>query len=480
MNNKVYFNYGSRISSKEISEAIGLIPGPGPICGFGSATINGSSLDIYPYGYGDEGSANTDSYDPLRYQIRDTIFSHRLSCREDADPTDYNVNFCFINKDGILYRSGDQVLHLEIEGVNSRETKEVLLFAEHNYVEEAVQNQPIIRAFWNSSSFNFYDLYKKSLDNYYPIARDLRKAAIAKDNDPAYNGKITYKGLIDKVESICETYRKNQKNMVFLGVYGEGFNSLDNNKKENFALIPYMGKFPSTINYNQRIHSYLTESIQRLENFVGYSEVDSQLNDSGKPFKSLAEYVEYLVNKKIKDIKTLIDGAILAPGSIILFEGENIPVGWEEYSKAKGRIVVGYTEGGIRIDTPSGNTQELTTVGSIYNPDDTYGTWSIKINGKNLPKHYHGIGLVAGRQDDAMDVFSLMPCNYIDRNQNINGEALDVGYNPVRGIQKGTVITSANLTEKSDYNSESTNDYLVVSKLPPAITLRYIRKKASV
>lgn len=268
--------------------------------------------------------------------------------------------------------------------------------------------------------------------------------------------------------------------MVFLGVYGEGFNSLDNNKKENFALIPYLGKFPSTVNYNQRIHSYLTESIKRLENFVGYSEVDSQLNDLGKPFKSLAEYVEYLVNQKIKGIKALIDGAILAPGSIILFEGENIPVGWEEYSKAKGRIVVGYTEGGIRIDTPLGNTQELTTVGSIYNPDETYGTWSIKINGTSLPKHYHGVGLVAGRQDDAKDAYSLMPCNYIDRNQDINGNALDVDYNPVGGIQKGTVITSANLTEKSNYNSETPNDYLVLSKLPPAITLRYIRKKASV
>lgn len=480
MNNKVYFNYGSRISSKEISEAIGLIPGPGPICGFGSATINGSSLDIYPYGYGDEGSANTDSYDPLRYQIRDTIFSHRLSCREDADPTDYNVNFCFINKDGILYRSGDQVLHLEIEGVNSRETKEVLLFAEHNYVEEAVQNQPILRAFWNSSSFNFYDLYKKSLDNYYPIARDLRKANIAKDNDPAYNGKITYKGLIDKVESICEIYRKNQKNMVFLGVYGEGFNSLDNNKKENFALIPYMGKFPSTVNYNQRIHSYLTESIQRLENFVGYSEVDSQLNDLGKPFKSLAEYVEYLVNQKIKGIKTLIDGSVLAPGSIILFEGENIPAGWEEYSKAKGRIVVGYTEGGIRIDTPSGNTQELTTVGSIYNPDETYGTWSIKISGKDIPKHYHSVGLGKGRQEHGDERFNIMPANYPDRWKGVNGEAPDPMVNHINGIQDGSVITSANLTEPTIFTSETPNDYLVLSKLPPAITLRYIRKKASV
>lgn len=481
MNNKVYFNYGSRISSKEISEAIGLTPGPGPVCGFGSVAINGNSLDVYPYGYGDEGSANINTFDPLRYQIRDRILSHRLSCKEDADPTDYNVNFCFINKDGILYRSGAQVLHIDIEGVNSGETKEVLLFAEHNYVEEAVQNQPIIRAFWNDSNFRFYDLYKRSTDTYYPISISSRKATISKDNDPAYNGNITYKTLIDNVESACETYRRNQKNMVFLGVYGEGFDLLNNNNLENFSIVPYNGIFPLEVRYNQNIHSYLTESIGRLENFVGYKYIDTKQDKDGNPFNNLAKYVENLIEDRIKSIKDLIDSSILAPGSIILFDGENIPIGWEDYSKASGRIVIGYKEGGIPLYNPSTGikSNELTTVGSVYNPLEEYGTYSIKIKGSDLPKHFHGIGLKLGRQDNDQDAYSVMACNYSDRSKGWNGDAPDHDYNPVGGVQDGTVISSANLTVPIDYTSESSKDELILSKLPPSITLRYIRKKAS-
>ena len=87
---------------------------------------------------------------------------------------------------------------------------------------------------------------------------------------------------------------------------------------------------------------------------------------------------------------------------------------------------------------------------------------------------------MSGWHDDATDTYNLIPCNYMDRNQNLNGNAPGLEYNPVGGIQKGTVVSSANLTEKTDYNSETPNNSLIISKLPPAITLRYIRKKASV
>lgn len=478
MSSKVYFNFGTRISSKEISEAIGLVPGPGPICGFGSASINGNNLDIYPFGYGDEGSANINTYDPLRYQIRDNIYSHRLSCKSDSDPSDYNVNFCFINKDGILYRDGSQVLHTPIEGVNNRETKEVLLFAEHNYVEEAVQNYPILRAFWNDSSERFYDLYKKSQDIYYPTARENRKASIDSSRDPYSDGVITYKSLIEKVESVCEVYRVNQKNMVFLGVYGEGFDLMDNKKREDFALIPYLGKYPATINYNQRIHSYLTESLKRLENFIGYSRLDGYVKKDGTSFKSIIEYVETLMQDKIEVLRKEMEKFSLVPGSIILYDGENIPEGWEEYSKANGRVVIGYTEGGISIDRGDNSSiRALTTIGSIFDPVPGNGVYTIKIGSSDLPKHSHGLGVKYGWQDNSSDVRKLMICNYPDRNKDINGDSVGQTYNPIGGIQQGTLVTSPNLINPEDFTSVSSKDTIILDKLPPCITLRYIRKK---
>ena len=483
MSSKVYFNYGSKISSKEVSEAIGLIPGPGPICGFGSANINGNNLDIYPFGYGDTGSANITSFDPLRYQIRDNIYSHKLSCKTDSDPTDYNVNFCFVNKDGILYRSGSQVLHTPIEGVNNKETREVLLFAEHNYVEEAVQNQPILRAFWNDSSERFYDLYKKSQDIYYPTARDKRKASIDSSKDPYSSGEVTYKSLIETVESVCEVYRTNQKNMVFLGVYGEGFDLMNNNKREDFAIIPYLGKYPATINYNQRIHSYITESILRLENFIGYIKIDSSTKKDGSAFTSIVEYLEYLMDEKIKILREDINKLGLVQGSIILFDGEVIPEGWEEYTKASGRVVIGYTEGGINLDTSDdSNRRELTTVGSIFNPIPGNGIYTIKIEGKDLPYHCHGIGLHKGKQDNSSDRTKLVVCNYQDRDRSISGNwSHDDGkdYHLVNGIQEGTVVTSPNLTNPVDFTTVTTKNTMIIDKLPPCITLRYIRKKAT-
>ena len=67
-----YFDYGSHIESKRISEAIAMPAGVGPVCGFGSADISGSQLTVYPYGRGDAGSANANESpaDPLRFIMR--------------------------------------------------------------------------------------------------------------------------------------------------------------------------------------------------------------------------------------------------------------------------------------------------------------------------------------------------------------------------------------------------------------------------
>ena len=54
----------------------------------------------------------------------------------------------------------------------------------------------------------------------------------------------------------------------------------------------------------------------------------------------------------------------------------------------------------------------------------------------------------------------------------------DSKYNPVSGIIKGAVLSGANIIS-SNPNDEATKEKLVFSKLPSAITLRYIKKTAS-
>ena len=44
MAQEVYFNYGDKIRSRRIAEAIGLPSGIGPICGFGSGKVQNNRL----------------------------------------------------------------------------------------------------------------------------------------------------------------------------------------------------------------------------------------------------------------------------------------------------------------------------------------------------------------------------------------------------------------------------------------------------
>lgn len=485
MTGDVYFNYGSRIESKRLAEAIAMPYGVGPICGFGSADINGNYLKVYPWAVGDENGAGSDNFtDPARFLIRDLIRSHHIPRSEDADISAYRITFGCIAKDGILFRSGESAIdNIPIEGTKGIHNQ-VLLFAEHKYVTEPVQNLVSFRAFWNESNFDFFDLYKKSLDVYYPSNNSVSRASINDNSDPALKESMSYDYLINKVEAAVPTYQSNQKVMVLIGVYGEGINNkLDGGQLEKFAIVPYNGRFPAPISYNWAIHSYFKEVMNRMETFLAYDRVNDAVNpDTGEPitFNTLIDYLEWIIDQKTKNLQKQIETMSLPIGSIILYDGEEIPPGWEEYSRSAGRIVIGYTAGGINLNTTEdGSENILSNLGDTYDPPRAEDRYQINIKGVSLPKHVHGIGTKAGRQDNAKDVFSQCICNYVDRDTSIDGNYRDFGYNPVSNVKKGALISGINTTNINDPNSESKNDTLTLSKLLPAITLRYIKKTAS-
>ena len=483
----VYFNYGSRIESKRLSEAISMPFGTGPICGFGSADINGNMLKVYPWAVGDENGASSNNFnDPLRFIMRDLIRNHHLPRAEDADISAYRITFGCIAKDGILFRSGESYINnIPIEGSKGSHNQ-VLLFAEHKHVSEPVQNLVSFRAFWNESNFDFFNLYKESLDIYYPIHHNTRKPSISDKYDPTLSDKMSYDYLLNRVEAACSTYQNNQKTMVLIGIYGDGINlDPENGKVEKFAIVPYGGKFPTVVNYNLAVHSYFKEAIKRIENFIDYSYIEKATDPktgSRLNFNSLPQYLNWLLDKRDINIQKQLEAVALPPGSIILYDGVDIPKGWEVYDRAAGRIVIGYNPGGIQLNTTfTGPQTILKEVGEVYDlgrPEDRY---QITINGLDLPKHVHGIGFQHGYGEDARDTRTLDICNFDNRcgdNGNF-GWGDDLKYHPVKGIRDGAVLSGPNTTDLTNPVAKTSKDSLILSKLPPAVTLRYIRRITS-
>ena len=102
MAQEVYFNYGDKIRSRRIAEAIGIPSGIGPICGFGSAKVQNDTLLVYPYALGDSNSASEieEDRDPLRFITRGKVNSRYIPGEDVTQPM-----YALIARDGTLWRS---------------------------------------------------------------------------------------------------------------------------------------------------------------------------------------------------------------------------------------------------------------------------------------------------------------------------------------------------------------------------------------
>lgn len=487
---ETFFNYGDSLSSKRLCQTFGILGGVGPITGFGSAKIidSGSKkmLVIFPYASGDENSVSSkeEDVDPVRYIVRSRVNSHRTTSEMGEEPL-----HSLIARDGTVLRVGQGTITIPIEGTDSRE---VFLFATHEHIPEKVDNPVTLRAIFNNSSYDFYSMYKKSRNPYYPSTDAQYLGSLSGNNDdrdPFLTSENSYSYLDDVVAKACLEYHDNRSSMVLVGVYGTGEDEI-NNRNEYFAIVPYQGQGISEIPYSYAIHNYLIRAINRIEKFT-FTDLVLTNTDTGDKFNTLTEWLSWSISKHIKDFTTRlddldskIDKSILKPGSIILWDQPTIPDGWEEYTLAGGRVVIGYKPGGISIDQDS-NLKILSNIGDVYDPEPSKGVYSVRISGKDIPKHRHSMGLtLMGGEKDWQQSYPV-PVHFQDRNAAINGSDSPSGYKsyhdtdgryPPRASQ-GAVLSSFNLTT-DDTTSESTVETLEISKLIPSITLRYIRKKA--
>lgn len=452
---KTYFKYGDTIASKAMVEAISSTIGVGPFAGFASGIIsdNNRTLTIKAGNAADKSAVNN----LIKTVISDRILSRYITKYEPDENAD--VNFGCISRDGYIYCSPNTTMELSIQGIKGS-LNEVLVFAKHTKVTEPVDNPVEFEAYWNESSVSFYELYKKAIDPYYQSEAEINLEA----NDPLtkvvssadQRQYYSYEYLVSLVANVVPSYSSD--NMVLVGIYGT---NLDTTNRESFAIVPYNSTWPTSIPYNQAIHTTLKASIKRIEDIL--SGVTSSVND--------------FLNDELEKFKTTVNQTIalstLPKGSIILWRGETIPEGWEEVTEAQGKILMGYLEGGVSVK----GQKVLTTIGSTYNPSSNQ-QYDFTINSENLPKHCHSLGITQSHsQYSSASGTAYLPMvqSYGNRATGLNG---NVGgdTNTTKEVQSGAIVTSYNLISGSSFNSVATKDSLQIEKLPPTITLRFIVK----
>ena len=456
---KTYFNYNQVISSKEAAEAIAMVKGNGPIVGFGSATIDSSSNEIKITTLPSE---------------NDPMYSLMLSKRDRWNIVKGNessglpqTNFVGITRDGYVFASDEEELTLSIQG-SKGSYDEVLVFAYHTPVTDPIDNPVTFMAFWSESNSSFYELYQKSIDPYYPLKNKVRE--INFNNNNGQGGDINYENLISLVKEACTYYLTNSSTLVLIGIYGTGSNAVTEVNNEPFALVPYEGEFPNHMYYNMGIHNSLKQSIGRLEDIIGVN-----TSTSREGITTISDLMYQMKQEIMKEVREDIMLATLPIGSIILWQGDTIPEGWDEFTDAAGRVVVGFQTGGISVPNDTSGTgvdTVMTSVGSLYNPID--GDYSSPLTYKDLPSHRHGIGVSVGGQDNSSDEKKTVVQNWEQRDSGLNGS---YGYSgSTESIKNGGLYTSMNFVNNAQGESGVTQWNAI--KLPKAIALRYIIKKS--
>lgn len=454
---KTYFSYGDKISSKNSAEAIAIVHGCGPIIGFGSAEVDNTAgvINITPL---------PDTNDPM-YRVMVGRLKQWKITKGMGDSEGNQTNFAGIAKDGTIFGTDQDKLSINIQGSKGL-YNEVLVFAHHVPINEPVSNPVTFIAFWSEGNDSFYELYQRSIDPYYPTPVVDRKYNF-NENDGT-NNDLNYDTLEAKVAAACTYYANNANALVLIGIYGTGSNAVTKVAGEKFALVPYNGNFPDHFNYTPGIHQSLKLSLSRIEKILG---VNTSSSDQGTT--SIEELIAQLRQEITTEMREEMTRLAMPVGSIILWDGDKIPEGWAEYTNASGRVVVGYSAGGIKVPTTTHGTETLnilSSVGSMYNPVD--GDYAAKVTASELPKHRHGVGVTSGGQDDSSDDSKSVIQNWDNRAPGLNGNV--GGRGSTTNVVNGGVYTSYNFTNESQ--SVQSASQLNVIKLPKSITLRYIIK----
>lgn len=432
---KNLFHYQANLTSKELGTALASLVGVGPICGFSTAEI---VIDTQ------QSLVNLTS-------VGGDLLKRYSSIQQGEYPI---KNIC-ITKDGIVYVSDQDTIQVPI--VNSFDTSntntynEVIVLAKHTRIEEPIDNPVVFEAYLNpSSSFSFKEYYNNSIkafsDNFI-IGEDL----------PENDGEYSFTSLEDKVRSLLTTHFDDSS--IIIGVYGN-----------DFSIVPYNSIWPTPINYTAYTDSLLKGGLSIFNEFF-----------KGIGTNTLKGYMDAYSNKLADRLYKEIRLKILPAGTIILWSGtrETIPEGWQEYTPASGRYVMGNATN-IRL----GNTPILDDIGETF--DDTgWSNFQINISANNLPRHYHALGVKGTRVKNEGEE-DPMPASY-SKSSGMPTGGSETEWNE-RGVNRttGYILSSPNYTLSSMRDEDSilsqagqgiqNKETLTLNMIPPTVSLIYIIK----
>lgn len=190
--------------------------------------------------------------------------------------------------------------------------------------------------------------------------------------------------------------------------------------------------------------------------------------------------------------------AVVPIGSIMLWDTSTPPNGWEVYTAAQGRFVMGYIPNGINIyNNPKQGNLDWKTV--LENIKDTYdpatpgrniSAYAFYIGGTDLPLHQHAVAVGKTKSGDNSN-HVIAPSNWRFISGDLNsGVKNGFPYGTDRsqfnnlGINRSTnwYMTGPNISNNGEMTwsqisgNRWTGDYLAINKLMPTIALHYIKR----
>lgn len=373
MATKTYFGFQSQLKSKELTEAIALQHGPGPLFGYAGFSINGPVITLTPLP--DNGDTELKEFrDHFSKLVNDRMASRKVMVQAFDGATG---NFGIITKDGYIEVNNSNQIDITISNTQSTNS-EVIVIARHNYSEDVNIEMPVIyEAYWNQSTTSFFKLYKKAIDFNYPTplaAREIEGLDI--NQGPQDDSQLSYNYLSSTALAATGIDLNNLADCTLVGIYGTGNDAMsETGALQKFIILPYDGKFPMELTYSWPDVNFNKDLLRYL-----YKVFD------GMGSMTFAQYLRKLLSESDEE-KEVVSVAVPV-GTIIMWYGSTstIPYGWEICDGTASVHNPNIMKPNLMGRFPVG----LSTEDSNYNkPGVTGGNNQVTLEINNIPQHNH-------------------------------------------------------------------------------------------
>ena len=373
MATKTYFGFQSQLKSKELTEAIALQHGPGPLFGYAGFSLNGPVITLTPLP--DNGDTELKEFrDHFSKLVNDRMASRKVMVQAFDGATG---NFGIITKDGYIEVNNANKIDITISNTQSTNS-EVIVIARHNYSEDVNIEMPVIyEAYWNQSTTSFFKLYKKAIDFNYPTplaAREIEGLDI--NQGPQDDSQLSYNYLSSTALAATGIDLNNLADCTLVGIYGTGNDAMsETGALQKFIILPYDGKFPMELTYSWPDVNFNKDLLRYL-----YKVFD------GMGSMTFAQYIRKLLSESDEE-KEVVSVAVPV-GTILMWYGSTstIPYGWEICDGTASVHNPSIMKPNLMGRFPVG----LSTEDSNYNkPGVTGGNNQVTLEINNIPQHNH-------------------------------------------------------------------------------------------